>query len=76
MLLCFLVLAVILTAFALVMPVKSGDLPYRIGVLIGRFILLLFFYYCIGRLERKKHNDLRHPESLLLSANFQGVFCC
>lgn len=73
MLLCSLVLAVILTAFALVMPVKSGDLPYRIGVLIGRFILLLFF---IGRLERKKHNDLRHPESLLLSANFQGVFCC
>lgn len=74
MLLCSLVLAVILTAFALVMPVKSGDLPYRIGVLIGRFILLLFSI--IGRLERKKHNDLRHPESLLISANFQGVFCC
>ncbi|WP_019317624.1 hypothetical protein [Streptococcus mutans] len=68
------VLAVILTAFALVMPVKSGDLPYRIGVLIGRFILPAFSI--IGRLERKKHNDLRHPESLLLSANFQGVFCC
>ncbi|WP_019319063.1 hypothetical protein [Streptococcus mutans] len=68
------VLAVILTAFALVMPVKSGDLPYRIGVLIGRFILPPFSI--IGRLERKKHNDLRHPESLLLSANFQGVFCC
>ncbi|EMB60472.1 hypothetical protein [Streptococcus mutans] len=74
MLLCSLVLAVILTAFALVMPVKSGDLPYRIGVLIGRFIL--YFFSIIGRLERKKHNDLRHPESLLLSANFQGVFCC
>ncbi|BAQ24921.1 hypothetical protein ACVRWB_08085 [Streptococcus troglodytae] len=49
---CSLVLAVILTAFALVMPVKSGDLPYRIGVLIGRFILLLFFYYWAFRKKK------------------------
>lgn len=51
MLLCSLVLAVILTAFALVMPVKSGDLPYHIGVLIGRFILPAFSI--LGLFERK-----------------------
>ncbi|MGT2749434.1 hypothetical protein ACVRXF_00725 [Streptococcus orisasini] len=40
-----LVLAIILTIVALTAPVKPGDLVYRIGVLIGRFIIPAFFYY-------------------------------
>ncbi|HHF7036404.1 hypothetical protein [Streptococcus mutans] len=45
------VLTVILTAFTLVILVRSGDLPYHIGVLIGRFILPAFSI--LGLFERK-----------------------
>ncbi|WP_019802933.1 hypothetical protein [Streptococcus mutans] len=45
------VLTVILTTFTLVILVRSGDLPYHIGVLIGRFILPAFSI--LGLFERK-----------------------
>ncbi|EMC15606.1 hypothetical protein SMU77_09217 [Streptococcus mutans NV1996] len=51
------VLTVILTAFTLVILVRSGDLPYHIGVLIGRFILPAFsiIYWAF---RKKNHNNL------------------
>ncbi|EMC45056.1 hypothetical protein SMU99_05582 [Streptococcus mutans 24] len=52
------VLTVILTAFALVILVRSGDLPYHIGVLIGRFILPAFSIIGYWAFRKKNHNDL------------------
>ena len=73
------VLTVILTAFTLVILVRSGDLPYHIGVLIGSFILPAFsilglferkiIMICDTRINKQTINFLKRSRTKLINRN-------